>query len=95
MILLAGATELEYRDLANEVEIMGNVGEHLNLINLIGVCSLKGQFPLKYHSLFTRFFFIQAVGVTLLVMEPLVLRVYRSFLFLLLRRSVVCCRGVR
>ena len=58
MILLAGATELEYRDLANEVEIMSNVGEHPNLINLIGVCSIKGQFPLKYHSLFARFLFL-------------------------------------
>ena len=67
MILLAGATELEYRDLANEVEIMSNVGEHPNLINLIGVCSLKGQFPLKYHSLFTRFLFLFTLLVLALV----------------------------
>ena len=38
-----GATEADFRDLANEAEIMSNVGQHPNLINLIGVCSAGGD----------------------------------------------------
>ena len=36
------ATEKEKRDLRNELEIMATVGEHPNVINLIGACTETG-----------------------------------------------------
>ena len=36
------ATEKEKRDLRNELEIMATVGEHSNVINLIGACTETG-----------------------------------------------------
>ncbi|PFX22514.1 Fibroblast growth factor receptor 1 [Stylophora pistillata] len=36
------ATESDLKDLLNELEIMTSVGEHPNLVNLIGACSASG-----------------------------------------------------
>ena len=37
------ATETEKRDLINELRIMTRVGEHPNVISLIGACTEKGN----------------------------------------------------
>lgn len=37
------ATEGDFKDLLNELEIMTSVGNHPNLINLIGACSVGGK----------------------------------------------------
>jgi hypothetical protein len=42
--VLAQATEVELRDLVNELNIMANVGEHPNVVNLIGACTIDGKF---------------------------------------------------
>jgi len=36
------ATESDFKDLLNELEIMTSVGNHPNLVNLIGACSTEG-----------------------------------------------------
>lgn len=41
--LKPSATSEEIRDLYNELEIMGNVGYHPNLVNLIGACTEDGH----------------------------------------------------
>ena len=38
------ATEMEKRDLMNELQIMVTVGEHPNVISLIGACTRSGKF---------------------------------------------------
>lgn len=40
---LAQATEVELRDLVNELNIMANVGEHPNIVSLIGACTIDGK----------------------------------------------------
>ena len=37
------ASEKEERDLINELQIMSTVGEHPNVISLIGACTEKGN----------------------------------------------------
>ena len=37
------ATETEKRDLINELRIMTTVGEHPNVISLIGACTEQGK----------------------------------------------------
>ena len=39
---LAGATIAEYKDLASELKILIHVGEHKNIVNLLGACT-KGD----------------------------------------------------
>lgn len=39
------ATEAEYRDLASELKILIHIGEHKNIVNLLGACT-KGSFKL-------------------------------------------------
>ena len=34
---------MEFRDLLNELNIMANVGEHPNIISLIGACTSDGK----------------------------------------------------
>lgn len=47
-ITLSGtATESDFKDLLNELEIMTAVGQHPNLVNLIGACSLGGEWELN------------------------------------------------
>ncbi|KAK3714896.1 hypothetical protein QZH41_010902, partial [Actinostola sp. cb2023] len=41
-MLKSHATQTELSDLANELNIMANVGEHPNIISLIGACSIEG-----------------------------------------------------
>ena len=36
------ATEAEYRDLASELKILIHIGEHKNIVNLLGACT-KGK----------------------------------------------------
>ena len=43
LLSLGNATELEYRDLLNELNIMANVGEHANVVSLIGACTTGGE----------------------------------------------------
>ena len=50
------ATETEKRDLINELRIMTTVGEHPNVISLIGACTEKGKCRLKNYSDVHRFF---------------------------------------
>ena len=38
-----GATELERRDLINELNIMVTVGEHPNIVSLLGACTAGGK----------------------------------------------------
>lgn len=40
--LKRSATESDFKDLLNELEIMSSVGNHPNLVNLIGACSVDG-----------------------------------------------------
>ena len=40
--ILANATTEEYRDLASELKILIHVGEHKNIVNLLGACT-KGE----------------------------------------------------
>ncbi|KAK2556683.1 Angiopoietin-1 receptor [Acropora cervicornis] len=40
--LKRSATESDFKDLLNELEIMCSVGKHPNLVNLIGACSANG-----------------------------------------------------
>jgi len=40
--LKRAATESDFKDLLNELEIMTSVGNHPNLVNLIGACSVGG-----------------------------------------------------
>ena len=44
MFTSANATELERRDLLNELQIMVTVGEHPNVISLIGACTRSGKY---------------------------------------------------
>ena len=41
--MLGTATESDLKDLLNELEIMTSVGNHPNLVNLIGACSVAGR----------------------------------------------------
>ena len=41
------ATESDFKDLLNELEIMTSVGQHPNLVNLIGACSHGGESELN------------------------------------------------
>ena len=41
--MAGAATESDFKDLLNELEIMNSVGNHPNLINLIGACSKGGE----------------------------------------------------
>ena len=36
------ATETEYRDLVSELKILIHIGEHKNIVNLLGACT-KGK----------------------------------------------------
>ena len=42
MEILANATLEEYRDLASELKILIHIGEHKNIVNLLGACT-KGN----------------------------------------------------
>jgi len=42
--LKANATELEGRDLLNELQIMVRVGDHPNVVSLIGACTRNGKY---------------------------------------------------
>lgn len=44
LIIAESATEMEKRDLMNELQIMVTVGEHPNVISLIGACTRSGKF---------------------------------------------------
>ena len=39
MSFLEGATEAEYKDLASELKILIHLGQHKNIINLLGACT--------------------------------------------------------
>ena len=41
--LTANATEVEKRDLKNELEIMATAGKHPNLVSLLGACTETGR----------------------------------------------------
>jgi len=41
--IAVNATERETRDLINELQIMVTVGEHPNVISLIGACTKSGE----------------------------------------------------
>ena len=41
--ITAGATEVERRDLKNELNIMVTVGEHPNIVSLLGACMAGGK----------------------------------------------------
>ena len=43
---LAGATESDYRDLASELKILIHIGQHVNIINLLGACTRGKQLML-------------------------------------------------
>ncbi|XP_065668911.1 vascular endothelial growth factor receptor 1 isoform X2 [Hydra vulgaris] len=38
-----GASESEYKDLASELKILIHLGEHKNIVNLLGACTTKGE----------------------------------------------------
>jgi len=42
--LAANATVMENRDLINELKIMVTVGEHPNIVSLIGACTRGGKY---------------------------------------------------
>ena len=42
--IAANATVLERRDLINELRIMVTVGEHPNIVSLIGACTRGGTY---------------------------------------------------
>lgn len=37
--ILDGATDMEYKDLANELKLLIHIGEHRNIVNLLGACT--------------------------------------------------------
>jgi hypothetical protein len=39
----AGASDVDYRDLLTELDIMSSIEEHPNIINLIGACTQRGK----------------------------------------------------
>ena len=39
----AQATEKDIRDLCNELNLLASVGEHSNIVGLIGACSVAGK----------------------------------------------------
>ena len=41
-LVVDGATEAEYKDLASELKILIHLGQHKNIINLLGACT-KGK----------------------------------------------------
>ena len=41
--VLADATENEYKDLASELKILIHLGEHPNIVNLLGACTKEGK----------------------------------------------------
>jgi len=41
--LKEGAAETEYKDLASELKILIHLGEHKNIVNLLGACTLGGK----------------------------------------------------
>ena len=41
-LVVEGATEAEYKDLASELKILIHLGQHKNIINLLGACT-KGK----------------------------------------------------
>lgn len=43
LIYLANATENEYKDLASELKILIHLGEHNNIVNLLGACTKEGK----------------------------------------------------
>ena len=42
-ILQDDATAAEYKDLASELKILIHIGEHKNIVNLLGACSKSGK----------------------------------------------------
>ena len=54
------ATERETRDLINELQIMVTVGEHPNVISLIGACTRDGKFSELNASYLKPIYFIQS-----------------------------------
>ena len=37
------ATESEFKDLASELKILIHIGEHQNIVNLLGACTVSGS----------------------------------------------------
>ena len=42
-IFPADSTQSEYKDLASELKILIHIGEHQNIVNLLGACSKSGK----------------------------------------------------
>ena len=38
-VIVEGATQAEYKDLASELKILIHLGQHKNIINLLGACT--------------------------------------------------------
>lgn len=41
-VFTEGATDSEYRALMSELKILSHIGNHLNIVNLLGACTKPG-----------------------------------------------------
>ena len=41
--MIENCAESDYKDLATELKILIHIGEHMNIVNLLGSCTLKGE----------------------------------------------------
>lgn len=52
-----GATDSEYRALMSELKILSHIGNHLNIVNLLGACTKPGGEDSSFGLLAFYFFF--------------------------------------